>query len=117
MKLAASDSRIEFLTFGKSGADQLEPPPPVTGRTRRWWAPLEARVRRVKLAVQPAAASRAKVAVDTAFAFDVRMARATLATDTERLLAVIDCCGNGFDSFNEWMAAGLREWRAAGPQR
>lgn len=107
MKLVASDSRIEFLSFGESGADQLKPPTS-GGRSWQWRTP--------RAAQQPATGLRATVAVDAqALAFDVRKARATLATDTERLLAVIDCCGNGVDSFNEWMTAGLREWRAARP--
>jgi hypothetical protein len=35
--------------------------------------------------------------------FDVRQAKCTMRHDEDRLLAVIETCGNGFESFNAWM--------------
>jgi hypothetical protein len=40
--------------------------------------------------------------------FDVRRAKCSAAMDEERMLAVIEGCGAGFDSFNQWMHGMLR---------
>jgi hypothetical protein len=37
--------------------------------------------------------------------FDVRNATCVVAEDQDRLLAVIETCGSGFDTFNTWLEA------------
>jgi hypothetical protein len=45
--------------------------------------------------------------------FDVQQTRCAIAQDEERMLAVIESCGAGFDAFNSWMHALLYERGAA----
>jgi hypothetical protein len=44
--------------------------------------------------------------------FDVQQARCAIAQDEERMLAVIECCGSGFEFFNAWMHNLLHEHSA-----
>jgi hypothetical protein len=120
-QMKSDASRIEILEFSlETTKDTLPPPPRVlrprsiraaAGGSRRWIsrfnvsiAPLQRRVSGTmsrlydrNSPVFPTNAERMDAP------FDVRHASCVMVEDQHRLLAVIEMCGSGFDSFNAWM--------------
>jgi hypothetical protein len=103
---------VDFSTGDSTSAQTLTATPADSRSPVELPSPIDARApRRIAVAqLQPpggARPSELRVSASAAAAgarFDVRVAKCTTQEDEDKLLAVIETCGAGADTFNEWMA-------------
>ena len=101
--MKADASRIEILTFAnvpvytEAGHQLVEAPPS------------EERASRATARVQPVLADAAATPSAPMRPFDARFATCSLTRDRDKLLSVIESCGNGLETFNEWVHETLKK--------
>jgi hypothetical protein len=97
-------SRIAIVDFS-AGASARAARAPSAGSARKALPPPpDARAsERPPRVSQPSEPPAAPTAATTRARFDVSHAKCTTQDDEDRLLAVIETCGAGADTFNQWM--------------